>query len=106
MLVFCPNCGNRLIVHEDVEPSLSCPTCPYRKKIKGRVESAKYFKLKEVDDVLNDANTWRNVDQADSKCPKCEHDKAYFMQLQIRSADEPMTTFYRCVSCSHNWKEN
>lgn len=86
--------------------AFKCPTCPHRQAIKDRVESVKYTKLKEVDDVLNDANAWKNVDQADTKCPKCEHDKAYFMQMQIRSADEPSTTFYRCVSCSHNWKEN
>lgn len=27
------------------------------------------------------------------RCPKCDNMKAYWMQLQIRSADEPMTTF-------------
>lgn len=30
-------------------------------------------------------------------CPKCDHGRAYFYQLQIRSADEPMTT---CASLS------
>ncbi|PVU85391.1 hypothetical protein BB560_007037 [Smittium megazygosporum] len=41
-------------------------------------------------------------------CPKCEHERAYFMQIQIRSADEPMTTFYKCCQqeCSHQWREN
>lgn len=86
--------------------AFKCYSCPYKQAITDRIESVKYSKLKEVDDVLNDANTWKNVDQADTKCPKCEHEKAYFMQMQIRSADEPSTTFYRCVSCSHNWKEN
>jgi Transcription factor S-II (TFIIS) len=38
-------------------------------------------------------------------CPKCDHQKAYFVQLQTRSADEPMTIFYCCVSCSFKWKE-
>lgn len=70
------------------------------------VKSTKYSRLKEVDDVLNDANTWKNVDKTNVKCPKCENDEAYFMQVQIRSADEPSTNFYRCVSCAHNWKEN
>lgn len=32
-------------------------------------------------------------------CEKCEHGRAYFYQLQIRSADEPMTTC-ECVSDS------
>ena len=31
-------------------------------------------------------------------CKKeCGNERAFYMQLQIRSADEPMTTFYRCV---------
>lgn len=107
MLFFCPECGNRLSVGPDgYTYALHCQACPYKEPIKKTIETTKYSKLKEVDDVLNDANTWKNVDQADTKCPKCEHEKAYFMQMQIRSADEPSTTFYRCVSCSHNWKEN
>ena len=41
------------------------------------------------------------------KCPRCEHPRAYFMQLQTRSADEPMTTFYKCCNpqCGHQWRE-
>ena len=40
-------------------------------------------------------------------CPKCEHSKAYFVQMQTRSADEPMTIFYKCCNkdCNHRWKE-
>lgn len=31
-----------------------------------------------------------------AQCPQdCGNDRAYYFQLQIRSADEPMTTFYR-----------
>ena len=39
------------------------------------------------------------------RCPKCEHNRAYFMQMQTRSADEPMTTFYKCCECGHRWKD-
>ncbi len=40
-------------------------------------------------------------------CPKCAHGKAYFMQMQTRSADEPMTIFFKCCNpdCAHRWKE-
>lgn len=40
-------------------------------------------------------------------CPKCEHPRAFFMQIQTRSADEPMTTFYKCCSlqCGHRWRD-
>lgn len=107
MLTFCPNCGNRTNVAQgDYHLAFVCPTCPFKRPITKEVKSTKYSRLKEVEDVLNDANTWKNVDSTDIKCPKCEHGKAYFMQVQIRSADEPSTNFYRCVSCAHNWKEN
>ena len=40
-------------------------------------------------------------------CPKCEHPRAYFMQIQTRSADEPMSIFYKCCNheCQHQWNE-
>ena len=59
---------------------------------------------------------------------KCENREAYFRQVQIRSADEPMTTFYKvsrartfvkegtdywfmtdtrqCTLCAAEWREN
>jgi DNA-directed RNA polymerase III subunit RPC11 len=42
-----------------------------------------------------------------AKCDKCGNTKAYFLQIQIRSADEPMTLFFRCtkVGCHHQWRE-
>lgn len=69
------------------------------------------LKRKEVDDVLGGEEMWKDADQTDSEflclnrrrwtedndsipeqCDKCESNRAYFRQLQIRSADEPMTT--------------
>ena len=40
-------------------------------------------------------------------CPKCENNRAYFMQIQIRSADEPSSIFYKCCKheCGHQWRE-
>ena len=38
-------------------------------------------------------------------CPKCTYHQAYFMEIQTRSADEPATLFFKCVSCAHRWKE-
>ena len=41
------------------------------------------------------------------QCPneKCRNDQAYWYQLQIRSADEPMTAFYKCTKCAKEWRE-
>jgi transcription elongation factor S-II len=38
-------------------------------------------------------------------CGKCKSKKTTYYQLQCRSADEPMTTFIQCLSCSKRWKQ-
>jgi hypothetical protein len=55
------------------------------------------MKRKEVDDVMGGEGAWDNVDQTEMMCPVdvCEGQRAYFYMVQIRSADEPMTTFYK-----------
>lgn len=37
------------------------------------------------------------------ECSKCKQRKCSYFQMQTRSADEPMTTYVRCV-CGHRWK--
>lgn len=63
---------------------------------------------KKVDDVLGGEKAWDNADQTDAACPNdtCGGKRAYFFMLQIRSADEPMTVFYRCVTCKNQWSQN
>ncbi|CEH19145.1 dna-directed rna polymerase iii subunit rpc10 [Ceraceosorus bombacis] len=65
------------------------------------------LRRKQVDDIMGGEDAWKNVDATDAPCPKCENPKAFFLQIQIRSADEPMTTFYRCTerTCGHQWRE-
>jgi len=60
-----------------------------------------------VDDVLGGATAWGYVDSTYEQCPKCFHPHAYFMQIQTRSADEPMTTYYKCchTACGHHWHD-
>jgi DNA-directed RNA polymerase subunit M/transcription elongation factor TFIIS len=40
------------------------------------------------------------------KCSKCDSRNCNYYQLQIRSADEPMTSFITCIDCEHHWKVN
>uniref|UniRef100_A0A8V0Z8M8 DNA-directed RNA polymerase III subunit RPC10 n=4 Tax=Phasianidae TaxID=9005 RepID=A0A8V0Z8M8_CHICK len=108
MLLFCPACGNVLVAEEGPRcHRFACTTCPYVRNVTRKVSSRKYPRLKEVDDVLGGAAAWENVDSTAEPCPKCEHPRAYFMQIQTRSADEPMTTFYKCCNaqCGHRWRD-
>ena len=108
MLTFCPTCANMLLV--DHSPyggglKLYCQTCPYAYDITTTVRSEVQCETKEVDDVLGGEDAWKNVDKTEATCPKCDHGQAYFMQIQIRSADEPMSTFYKCCKCSNQWRD-
>jgi DNA-directed RNA polymerase III subunit RPC11 len=104
---FCPLCGNLLLLEEDVNGMrFCCPACPYMHSLKRKYTSHAKIKKKQLDDVLGGEDAWQNVDKTAARCPQCSFDQAYFMQIQIRSADEPSTTFYRCVRCSKQWNDN
>ena len=53
--------------------------------------------------MLGGKDAWENVDQTEAECQNnlCDSKKAFFMQIQTRSADEPMTIFYRCCKCHY-----
>ncbi|VDN27859.1 unnamed protein product [Gongylonema pulchrum] len=72
-----------------------------------KIKSRLYPKLKDLDEVLGGPSAWENAQITDERCPRCSGNRAYFMQLQTRSADEPMTVFYRCANseCAFRWKE-
>lgn len=38
------------------------------------------------------------------KCKKCKKNRCITWQFQTRSADEPMTTFVKCIICDNTWK--
>uniref|UniRef100_A0A0G4I9C6 DNA-directed RNA polymerase subunit n=1 Tax=Chromera velia CCMP2878 TaxID=1169474 RepID=A0A0G4I9C6_9ALVE len=107
MAVFCPTCANILLVDRSNEQlRFFCRTCPYIFKVEKKVTSKTVMETKKADDVLGGKEAWANVEKTEAICPKCAYRMAYFRQLQIRSADEPMTTFYKCVQCSRQWREN
>ena len=129
MVLFCPRCGNMLFARVgeaadeegyapgavDTEASLEwggrgtrtamgCPTCPYRYSI--RSEYRRKVTLPERKtraDVLGGEEQWKNADKTNEKCEACGNCEAYYMQLQIRSGDEPATTFYCCTKCMARW---
>lgn len=110
MLLFCPNCANILTISSmgSVRNRLECRTCPYEHSITGPFYSRKEFERQEREDVFGGAGEWDNADKTPAQCPKdnCSGYEAAFYQVQIRSADEPMTTFLKCMTCGARWREN
>ena len=38
------------------------------------------------------------------KCGKCKKRECIYQELQLRSADEPMTLFITCLNCGNRWR--
>lgn len=59
------------------------------------------LRRKTTEEKLNNLPTieWK-------QCKSCKCIKYYYYQLQTRSADEPMTTFYICESCGKTYRVN
>ena len=99
---------------------LECLTCPYQFVLEKQLFERKIITPKQPDDALGGEGAWDNVDKTNGMCSnvqilagldtdtetvqcpndKCRNFEAYWYQLQIRSADEPMTAFYKVRSCS------
>ncbi|MCJ7606930.1 MAG: transcription factor S [Thermoplasmata archaeon] len=99
--MFCPNCKILLFPQDG---KLVCRKCGLRQEPgsdapqvvthKGRDREVPV--MSEVSDTLP---------TADVECPDCGNNKAYWVLRQTRAADEPETRIYRCVKCSHSWRE-
>ena len=119
---------------EELRHSFKCRTCPYEFIVDNEYYNRRMSRVKQVDDIMGGSAAWQNVDQTTGTFPsplvvvstlsltisyvsklivvpmcvskQCGATKAYYRQMQIRSADEPMTTFYKCVECGSQWREN
>uniref|UniRef100_T1IXA7 DNA-directed RNA polymerase subunit n=1 Tax=Strigamia maritima TaxID=126957 RepID=T1IXA7_STRMM len=106
MLLFCPTCANLLVIKQGFEANrFMCNSCPYVHNIRRKMVAKTYPKPKALDDILGSSEVWENVDNTEATCPKCSHTRAAFFQMQTRSADEPMTIFYKCLGCGNTWRD-
>lgn len=107
---FCPRDGSLLMIDsQDGSYRFFCHLCPYTYRLQRNqcVEYEVKLERKAVDDIMGGEEAWANVDRTEVVCPKCANTQAYFYQLQTRSADEPMTTFYKCTNsiCNNQWRD-
>lgn len=61
------------------------------------------LKIAEQDDFIN--NPFQ-VEEGVLECHKCGNKRVYSYSKQVRSADEPMTTFAQCIQCKNKWVYN
>ena len=97
-MLFCAHCGNILLV-ESAQQGLRfyCQTCPYVHLVAHAHRKVAHLVRKQVEPVLDVDSQWKNAPEADHPCSACTQTKAKYTQIQIRSADEPATNFYKCA---------
>ncbi|CEM08106.1 unnamed protein product [Vitrella brassicaformis CCMP3155] len=108
MALFCPTCANILLVdqqHLGSNLRFYCRSCPYVFRITEKVTRKTTFEQRKRDEVFG-KEMWDGAPRTQVVCPGCGHREAFFKQMQIRSGDEPMTSFYRCCSCEKHWRED
>lgn len=102
---FCPLCGDILVPEQHQSTQLSCTACPYTHKLLTVLSSTQKQSVRSVDAVFGGEDELKYASKCEAKCPKCAHGEALFLEVQTRSADEPMTIFYQCTRCRLDWKE-
>jgi len=127
---FCKSNGNNLImarsIYDDCAQNLLF-NCEQNhgtmKKIKKAIQKKKYnpynlafLRPDEIDEdnwmkIILRKNTTedklKNLPTIEwNACRVCKNTEFFFYQLQTRSADEPMTTFYICKNCDKTYKVN
>ena len=106
-MIFCPTCGNILLIEKGSGSfRYFCRTCPYIFTVSQKIKRKETFDDKKVVDlVYGGKEAWKDVSTTEAICNKCEHNRAYYKEIQIRSADEPTTIFYKCEKCGYEWRE-
>lgn len=66
------------------------------------MEEQKQYTMKALQGDFYDKNTV--INEGEFQCFKCKGKRIMTTQKQMRSADEPMTTFFVCTTCGNRWK--
>jgi DNA-directed RNA polymerase subunit M len=111
MVEFCPECSNLLRKRRnDKNSSLVCK-CGYEIEIDNKdnnhIENIAKMKsaLENNFLIVSEKDKISIYPQVKKICPKCNNKEAETWQVQMRSADEPSTHFFRCLKCKHTWRE-
>ncbi len=104
----CPKCGKIMTLRKTSKPAWVCTKCGYEKPVEGGVIYTKVRKRGKAEEIVviekGEEEKVLPV-TTDVVCPKCGAREAYYWSVQTRSADEPMTQFFKCKKCGHTWRE-
>lgn len=95
---FCPKCGSILMPKNVGGKKMMGCSCGYKHNAESVAIKEEVKQQGEEVQVIENEDS-EVLPLTDYDCKKCGHDKAYFWEIQTRSADEPATRFYKCEKC-------
>ena len=91
------------LMHREISVECFVDMTPKQMLSKNTLENIeKKLKLMSNEKMLS--KTLHGTTRDDYTCERCHSKKTSMVQLQLRSGDEPMTTFVTCVTCSFRWR--
>lgn len=103
MVEFCNNCGAIIMGKKGDE--IKCPSCGNINKAKSSVKlSEKVENVVEKEVLSSESAAEIHPITNEFECPKCKCNQCYYWSKQTRASDEPETQFFKCVECSHQWR--
>ncbi|ADM27246.1 transcription termination factor Tfs [Ignisphaera aggregans DSM 17230] len=111
-MMFCPKCRS-LMSFDSKRRVYRCSRCGYevipnnnsRAIVSRTIEHKEKEKLVVIEGTSVSVPPNAVLVKGHTRCPKCGSEEVYAWQMQTRAADEPPTTFYKCPSCGHTWRE-
>ena len=102
---FCDECGSMMRAEGDL---MVCSSCGYDEP-KDEELAAEYVSTEEQDDSdvieTEEGLNFEGKPTAQTQCPECGNDEAWYTIKQTASADEPPTRFFKCTECGARWRE-
>ncbi|KAM0672577.1 subunit M of DNA-directed RNA polymerase [Ordospora colligata] len=83
---------------------LFCNMCKYMYLMSEEISKKTCMEPKKSEGLIDEQENAKFVMKCGKKCD-CGSEQVSFVELQTRSADEPMTIFYKCMECKKVWKE-
>ncbi|CAK9780002.1 DNA-directed RNA polymerase i 13.7 kda polypeptide [Cutaneotrichosporon oleaginosum] len=119
-LLFCPACGTLLDLPRDDQDEIECSQCgrkepaaSYENLPTKTYSSANAFpsalkaKRALVQNTVEEGEAAKDRDPiANERCDNCGHIGMSYKEMQLRSADEGSTIFYKCLNCGHQTSTN
>ena len=96
--------NNNYLIHKIKEKIFDFEELPYLEpdELFPDAWSACKQELEELNEIRYKADEQVITDEY--LCSRCQKRQCTYYQRQMRSADEPMTTFVTCTNCGNKWK--